>query len=110
MKIKKLPAKANQRNLHSKRLLCLLRKDILFLRLVKMEKLWKKIQTKAILKNIDQYNLYLNPARQKDYYNIVETKPKRVLLILVLKTGTISTFRTEYKSRVCTLVLFTNRY
>jgi predicted CoA-binding protein len=40
-----------------------------------------KIQTKAIpLKNIDTISLYLNPARQRDYYNyIVEAKPKRVI-------------------------------
>lgn len=40
-----------------------------------------KIQTKAIpLKNIDTVTLYLNPVRQRDYYNyIVETQPKRVL-------------------------------
>jgi hypothetical protein len=40
-----------------------------------------KIQTKAIpLKNIDTVTLYLNPIRQRDYYNyIVETKPKRVI-------------------------------
>ena len=40
-----------------------------------------KIQTKAIpLKNIDTITLYLNPARQRDYYNyIVEAKPKRVI-------------------------------
>lgn len=40
-----------------------------------------KIQTKAIpLKNIDTVTLYLNPARQKDYYNyIVEAQPKRVI-------------------------------
>jgi len=40
-----------------------------------------KIQTKAIpLKNIDTITLYLNPARQRDYYNyIVEAKPKRVV-------------------------------
>lgn len=39
------------------------------------------IQTKAIpLKNIDTVTLYLNPTRQRDYYNyIVETKPKRVI-------------------------------
>jgi hypothetical protein len=43
-----------------------------------------KIQTKAIpLKNIDTIGLYLNPARQRDYYNyIIEAKPKRVILIL----------------------------
>lgn len=40
-----------------------------------------KIQTKAIpLKNIDTVTLYLNPLRQRDYYNyIIETKPKRVI-------------------------------
>lgn len=40
-----------------------------------------KIKTKAIpLKNIDTITLYLNPARQRDYYNyIVEAKPKRVI-------------------------------
>ena len=40
-----------------------------------------KIQTKAIpLKNIDTVTLYLNPARQRDYYNyIVEAQPKRVI-------------------------------
>lgn len=39
------------------------------------------IQTKALpLKNIDTVTLYLNPIRQRDYYNyIIETKPKRVL-------------------------------
>ena len=40
-----------------------------------------KIQTKPIpLKNIDTVTLYLNPTRQRDYYNyIVEAKPKRVI-------------------------------
>ena len=40
-----------------------------------------KIQTKAIpLKNIDTITLYLNPARQRDYYNyVVDAKPKRVI-------------------------------
>ena len=40
-----------------------------------------KIQTKAIpLKNIDTISLYLNPTRQRDYYNyIIESKPKRVI-------------------------------
>src|SRR3970040_2563325 len=40
-----------------------------------------KIQTKAVpLKNIDTVTLYLNPLRQRDYYNyIVEAKPKRVI-------------------------------
>jgi predicted CoA-binding protein len=40
-----------------------------------------KIHTKTIpLKNIDTVTLYLNPVRQREYYNyIIETKPKRVL-------------------------------
>ena len=40
-----------------------------------------KINTKAIpVKNIDTISLYINPTRQRDYYNyIVEVKPKRVL-------------------------------
>ena len=40
-----------------------------------------KIQTKAVpIKNIDTVTLYLNPVRQRDYYNyIVEVKPKRVI-------------------------------
>ncbi|MBW4360314.1 CoA-binding protein [Flavobacterium taihuense] len=40
-----------------------------------------KINTKAIpLKNIDTVSLYINPARQRDYYNyVIEAKPKRVL-------------------------------
>jgi predicted CoA-binding protein len=40
-----------------------------------------KIQTKQIpLKNIDTVTLYLNPVRQRDYYNyITGLKPKRVI-------------------------------
>lgn len=40
-----------------------------------------KINTKTIpLKNIDTVTLYLNPVRQREYYNyILETKPKRVV-------------------------------
>ena len=40
-----------------------------------------KIQTKMIpLANINTVSLYLNPARQKDYYNyIIEAQPKRVI-------------------------------
>lgn len=40
-----------------------------------------KIQTKAIpFKNIDTVTLYINPVRQKEYYNyIVGLQPKRVL-------------------------------
>jgi predicted CoA-binding protein len=75
-----------------------------------------KIQTKAIpLKNIDTITLYLNPSRQRDYYNyIVESKPKRVIfnpgtenpeLYQLLELNNI-------KAEVaCTLVLLTtNQY
>ncbi|KFF18294.1 CoA-binding protein [Flavobacterium hydatis] len=75
-----------------------------------------KIHTKAIpLKNIDTITLYLNPARQRDYYNyIVEAKPRRVIfnpgtenpeLYQLLELNNI-------KAEVaCTLVLLTtNQY
>lgn len=75
-----------------------------------------KIQTKAIpLKNIDTVTLYLNPARQRDYYNyIVEASPKRV----VFNPGTenpefyqllqLNNIKAEV---ACTLVLLTtNQY
>jgi predicted CoA-binding protein len=75
-----------------------------------------KIQTKAIpLKNIDTVTLYLNPARQRDYYNyIVEAQPKRV----VFNPGTenpefyqllkLNDIKVEV---ACTLVLLsTNQY
>lgn len=74
------------------------------------------IYTKNIpLKNIDTITLYLNPLRQKEYYNyIIETKPKRVIfnpgtenpeLYQLLAANGI-------KSEVaCTLVLLaTNQY
>lgn len=40
-----------------------------------------KIHTKAIpVKNIDTVTLYLNPVRQREYYNyIIEAQPKRVI-------------------------------
>lgn len=40
-----------------------------------------KIHTKAIpVKNIDTVSLYLNPVRQREYYNyIIEAQPKRVI-------------------------------
>ncbi|RTY71283.1 CoA-binding protein [Flavobacterium sp. GSP27] len=75
-----------------------------------------KIQTKAIpIKNIDTVTLYLNPARQRDYYNyIVEAKPKRVIfnpgtenpeLYQLLKLNDIKV------EIACTLVLLTtNQY
>jgi predicted CoA-binding protein len=75
-----------------------------------------KIQTKAIpLKNIDTISLYLNPARQRDYYNyIIEAKPKRV----IFNPGTENPEfyqlleLNDIKSEVaCTLVLLsTNQY
>jgi predicted CoA-binding protein len=75
-----------------------------------------KIRTKAIpLSKIDTITLYLNPGRQRDYYNyIVEAKPKRVLfnpgtenpeLYQLLELNNIKV------EVACTLVLLaTNRY
>jgi uncharacterized protein len=75
-----------------------------------------KIRTKNIpLKNIDTVSLYLNPVRQRDYYNyIIETKPKRVLFnpgtenpefYQLLKSNNIKV------EEACTLVLLTtNQY
>lgn len=75
-----------------------------------------KIQTKAVpVKNIDTVTLYLNPARQRDYYNyIIEAQPKRV----VFNPGTenpelyqlleLNNIKAEV---ACTLVLLaTNQY
>lgn len=75
-----------------------------------------KIYTKAIpVKNIDTVTLYLNPSRQRDYYNyIIEAKPKRV----VFNPGTenpelyqlleLNNIKAEV---ACTLVLLaTNQY
>lgn len=74
------------------------------------------IKTKNIpLKNIDTVTLYLNPIRQRDYYNyIIETKPKRVVfnpgtenpeLYQLLKSNNIEV------EVACTLVLLaTNQY
>lgn len=75
-----------------------------------------KIYTKAIpVKNIDTVTLYLNPARQRDYYNyIIEAQPKRV----VFNPGTenpefyqlleLNNIKVEV---ACTLVLLaTNQY
>ena len=75
-----------------------------------------KINTKAIpVKNIDTISLYINPSRQRDYYNyIVEAQPKRVLfnpgtenpeLYQLLELNNI-----KYEA-ACTLVLLTlNKY
>ncbi|MDI1315674.1 CoA-binding protein [Flavobacterium sp.] len=75
-----------------------------------------KIYTKQIpLANIDTVTLYLNPLRQRDYYNyIIETKPKRV----IFNPGTENPeFYQLLKSNgikvevACTLVLLaTNQY
>jgi predicted CoA-binding protein len=75
-----------------------------------------KIYTKAIpIKSIDTVTLYLNPARQRDYYNyIIEAKPKRV----IFNPGSenpefyqlleLNNIKTEV---ACTLVLLaTNQY
>jgi predicted CoA-binding protein len=74
------------------------------------------IRTKNIpLKNIDTVSLYLNPMRQRDYYNyILEAKPKRVLFnpgtenpefYQLLKSNNIKV------EEACTLVLLaTNQY
>lgn len=75
-----------------------------------------KINTKAIpVKNIDTISLYINPARQRDYYNyIVDVKPKRVLF----SPGTenpefyqlLELNNIKYEE-ACTLVLLTlNKY
>jgi predicted CoA-binding protein len=75
-----------------------------------------KINTKAIpVKNIDTISLYLNPTRQRDYYNyIVDAKPKRVLF----NPGTenpefyqlLELNNIKYEA-ACTLVLLTlNKY
>ncbi len=74
------------------------------------------IRTKNIpLKNIDTVSLYLNPLRQREYYNyIIETKPKRVIFnpgtenpefYQLLKSNNIKV------EEACTLVLLTtNQY
>jgi predicted CoA-binding protein len=75
-----------------------------------------KINTKAIpVKNIDTISLYINPTRQRDYYNyIVDAKPKRVLF----NPGTenpefyqlLELNNIKYEA-ACTLVLLTlNKY
>lgn len=74
------------------------------------------IRTKNIpLSNIHTVTLYLNPVRQRDYYNyIIETKPKRVIFnpgtenpefYQLLKANGIKV------EEACTLVLLTtNQY
>jgi len=73
-----------------------------------------KIQTKQIpFTNIDTVTLYLNPQRQKDYYNyIIGLKPKRVIFnpgtenpefYQLLKVNTIEV------EVACTLVMLSMR-
>jgi predicted CoA-binding protein len=75
-----------------------------------------KIYTKAIpLSGIDTVTLYLNPARQRDYYNyIVETKPKRVVFNPGTENPEFYQLLKLNKIKVevaCTLVLLTtNQY
>ncbi len=75
-----------------------------------------KIRTKAIpLSKINTVTLYLNPLRQREYYNyIIETKPKRV----IFNPGTenpefyqlLDLNKIKYEE-ACTLVLLaTNQY
>lgn len=75
-----------------------------------------KIRTKAIpLSKINTVTLYLNPVRQREYYNyIIETKPKRV----IFNPGTenpefyqlLELNKIKYEI-ACTLVLLaTNQY
>ena len=74
------------------------------------------IRTKNIpLANIDTVTLYLNPARQRDYYNyIVETKPKRVVFNPGTENPEFYQLLELNKIKVevaCTLVLLaTNQY
>ena len=75
-----------------------------------------KIQTKAIpLKNIDTVTLYLNTARQRDYYNyIVEAAPNRVVFNPGTENPEFYQLLKLNKIKVevaCTLVLLTtNQY
>jgi uncharacterized protein len=72
------------------------------------------IRTKNIpLASIDTVTLYLNPARQRDFYNyIIETKPRRVIFnpgtenpefYQLLKANSIKV------EEACTLVLLTTK-
>lgn len=75
-----------------------------------------KIKTKAIpLSNIDTVTLYLNPSRQRDYYNyIVEAQPKRVIFNPGTENPELSQLLALNGIQVenaCTLVLLaTNQY
>ena len=75
-----------------------------------------KIHTKAIpLSKINTVTLYLNPARQRDYYNyIIEAKPKRVIFNPGTENPEFYQLLELNKIKVevaCTLVLLaTNQY
>jgi len=75
-----------------------------------------KIQTKQIpLKNIHTVSLYLNPARQKDYYNyIIAIAPKRVIFNPGTENPEFSALLKQNNIKAedaCTLVLLTtNQY
>lgn len=74
------------------------------------------IRTKNIpLSNINTVSLYLNPARQRDFYNyIIETKPKRVIFNPGTENPEFYQLLTLNKIKfeeACTLVLLaTNQY
>lgn len=74
------------------------------------------IRTKNIpLSNIHTVTLYLNPVRQRDYYNyILETKPKRVIFNPGTENPEFYQLLTANGIKVevaCTLVLLTtNQY
>lgn len=75
-----------------------------------------KIYTKQIpLTNIDTVTLYLNPLRQRDYYNyIIETRPKRVIFNPGTENPEFYQLLTSNNIQVevaCTLVLLSiNKY
>jgi predicted CoA-binding protein len=74
------------------------------------------IRTKNIpLSNINTVSLYLNPLRQREFYNyIIETKPKRVIFNPGTENPEFYQLLTLNKIKVevaCTLVLLaTNQY
>ena len=75
-----------------------------------------KIYTKAIpLSKVNTVSLYLNPLRQRDYYNyIIEAKPKRVIFNPGTENPEFYQLLELNKIKVeiaCTLVLLaTNQY
>jgi uncharacterized protein len=75
-----------------------------------------KIRTKLLpMSKIDTVTLYLNPIRQREYYNfILETKPKRVIFNPGTENPEFYALLESNKIQVeiaCTLVLLsTNQY